>query len=351
MNGFTRIRKHVDITMATIVVPILASFIILLWSTGVVIAQEMVALQPHARELLFTGFTRPVVKMTLAAEVSGKCRKMHVDKGDIVPEDGVVTEIDDTFVSLELAKNRIERQKTQRQLELEEKNLKRLTNLIQNNSTAQAIYDEALQNSQVLNLTLQGLQTERKRLEELLARHTLRAPEGWRVIERFIEPGEYVRQGEPILELGDFTTLVIPFMLTYAELELLRDMDKIVLFIPDLDMTRETEIFRVSPFFDEQKKKIEVELRTLKPSLGNSNDDRGGLRAQLKIFGKVENSTYQIPFSALINRYEARWVVGEDGTRHQVILLGKNPRGDRAIITGTTLVPGERIQASPTKFD
>ena len=314
-------------------------------------AQETVTLQPHARELLFTGFTRPVVKMTLAAEVSGKCREMHVDVGDIVPEDGVVTEIDDIFVRLDLTKNRIERQKTVRQLELEEKNLSRYTSLIQENSTAQAIYDEALQNTQVLKLTLQGLQAENNRLEELLTRHTLRAPKGWRVIERHIEPEEYIRQGDPILELGNFNSLIVPFMLTYEELELLRGMENITLFLPDLGRSIAAEIFRVSPFFDEQKKKIRVELRTMVQSAENGHDMRGGLRAQLKIRGKVEDSAFQVPISALLTRYDARWVIAEDGTHHLVMLLGKSPGGDRAIITGATLSKGERILVSPTDSD
>ncbi|MDJ0623384.1 MAG: efflux RND transporter periplasmic adaptor subunit [Desulfocapsaceae bacterium] len=312
-----------------------------------VIAQELIELQPHARELLLTGFTRPVVKMTLTAEVNGKCREMRVDVGDVVPGDEVVSTIDDTFVRLDLEKNSIERRKTMRQLELEEKNLSRYTSLIQENSTAQAIYDEALQNTQILELTLQGLRAEKDRLEELLTRHTLTAPEGWRVIERFIEPGEYIRQGDPILELGNFNTLIVPFMLTYEELELLRNMENITLFFPDVQRSLNAEIFRVSPYFDSQKKKIRVELKTLETLIDQNSLNRAGLRAQLRIRGKIENTAFQIPFSALINRYEARWVVTEDGTRHKVILLGKSESGDQAIISGSTLRPGKRVLILP----
>lgn len=322
--------------------------IILVCSARVVTAQELIELQPYARELLFTGFTRPVVKMTLTAEVSGKCSEMRVDVGDGVPDNGVVSKIDDTFVRLDLKKNNIERRKTLRQLELEEKNLSRYTNLIQENSTAQAIYDEALQNTQLLQLTLQGLKAEKNRLEELLTRHTIKAPSGWRVIERFIEPGEYIRQGEPILELGNFDILIVPYMLTFEELGLLRSMENIVLFFPDLTRALAAEIYRVSPSFNEQKKKIRVELRTLETSTEVSFLNRGGLRAQLRIRGKVEDTAFQIPFSAVINRYESHWVVSEDGTRHKVTLLGKSENGDRAIVTGTTLTPDDRLLASPS---
>ena len=311
-------------------------------------AQELTKLQPYSRQLLFTGFTRPVKEMTLTGEVSGKCMEIRLDVGDTVTTPDVV-EIDATFILLDLKKNAIAQQMTLHNLELEEKNLARYTKLMQNNSTAQATFDEAVHNTHVLRLNLQSLKAEEKRLNELLQRHTLYAPVGWQVLQRYVEPGEYIRQGEPILKLGNFTRLVVRFLLTYDELNLLQSMEDITLGLVDINSTVSAAIYRVAPDFNEEKKKISVELITRETPAETKIRWRGGLRAQLRIDGKQESTTFLVPFSALISRYEANWVVTEDGTRKKVILLGRSEMGNDAIISGNNLSAGERIVAFPNK--
>lgn len=309
-------------------------------------AQDLVELRPYSRQLYFTGFTRPVNEMILSSEVSGKCREILLDVGDTVRSPDVV-KIDDTFIRLDLQQNGIEQKKTLRQLKLEEKTLARFTNLMQNNSTAQANFDEAAFNADNLRLNLQSLKAGEIRLKEKLARHTLQAPVGWQVIERYIEPGEYIRQGEPLLKLGDFNQLVVPFLLTYEELDLLKDIDKIHLNLPDLNTSVLSKIYRIAPDYNEQQKKIRVELITLEPTKSTKAQWRGGLRAKLKIRGKTEPDTYIVPFTSLISRYDANWVIHENGTQVKVILLGKSATGNEAIITGENLSPGDRILSSP----
>lgn len=309
-------------------------------------AQEFIELQPYSRERVFTGFTRPLQEMVLTGEVSGKCVDIFVDVGDKV-ESADVVEIDSTFIRLDLEQNVISQKKTQEQLDLEEKTLKRFTSLIQKNSTAQANYDEALFSANNLKLTLEGLKAEETRLKELLERHILKAPLGWMVLERFIEPGEYIRLGEPVLKLGDFNQLTVPFLLSFEELELLEKMEKIKLHFPELNRAVVAEIYRISPGFNEEKKKISVELITSGESQAGPIEWRGGLRTQLKIDGKKEQHTYLVPFTALISRYDANWLVSAEGTRKKVVLLGRSETGDKAIVAGDELYAGEKVYASP----
>lgn len=310
-------------------------------------AQELIELRPYSRQLVYTGFTRPAKEMILSSEVSGKCKELLLDVGDTVNSPDVA-KIDDTFIRLDLQQNDIAQKKTLRQLELEEKTLARFTNLMQNNSTAQANFDEAAFNADNLRLNLQNLKAEETRLKELLARHTLQAPIGWQVMERYIEPGEYIRQGEPVLKLGNFDRLIIPFLLTYEEIDFLQNMKKILLNLPDINTSVPAEIYQISPDFNEQKKKTRIELITIMTNEAKMTQWRGGLRAKLKITGKTESDTFLIPFTALISRYEANWLVSEDGTQKRVILLGKSSIEDDAIITGQNLSAGEKVLASPT---
>jgi RND family efflux transporter MFP subunit len=310
-------------------------------------AEELVKLRPYARQISFTGFTRPVKELSIAAEISGKYTAVLVDVGDSVGDGGVVAEIDATFVRLDLEKNKIAQKQTELQLALANKTLARFKNLINKNSTAQATYDETVLNAEVLELTLKILKNEQERLTEQLERHTLRAPVGWRVTQRLVEPGEYVRQGEPILRLGNFQTLIIPFLFTYEELSLLQRMERLTLYLPDIDGEIEAEIYRVAPDFDENRRKISVDLMVTKEAMDSNAVLRGGLRTQLRIKGKTEQNSFTIPSTALISRYDAHWLLSPEGKQQKVILLGTIEDGRDAIVNGGDLTAEDLFVANP----
>lgn len=320
---------------------------LILDQTSQAYAQDLFELRPYSRQLIFTGFTRPEKEMVLSSEISGKCIEILFDVGDTVNSPNVA-KIDDTFTRLDIQQNGIAQKKILRQLELEEKTLARFTNLMKNNSTAQADFDEAAFNADNLRLNLQNLKAEEKRLKEILDRHTLHAPLGWQVMHRYVEPGEYIPLGEPVLKLGNFDRLIIPFLLTYEEIDLLQNMEQILLSLPDIDTTVVAEIYQIAPDFNEQKKKISIELITSLPQSPTTTQWRGGLRAKLKIAGKTESDTFLVPITAIIRRYEANWLMSEDGTQKKVILLGTTTTGNDAIVTGNNLSAGERVHVSPT---
>ncbi len=311
------------------------------WST------ELATLRPYARQISFTGFTRPIQELTVAAEISGTYTAVSVDVGDVVGTGGVVAEIDVTFVRLALQKNKIARQQAELQLVLAKKNLARFQNLINKKSTAQATYDETVLQAELLELTLENLKNEQENLTEQLQRHTLRAPVGWSVIKRHVEPGEYVRQGEPILKLGNFQSLAIPFLFTYEELTLVRGMARLHVFLPDLGRKVEAEIYRVAPDFDEKSRKIGVDLRIRPKEMAANPSLRGGVRAQLTIQGNKEKNSFLIPATALVSRYDAHWLVAPDGTQQKVLLLGITEGGKDAIVNSSACMPGDQFMVHP----
>ena len=179
-------------------------FLSFLMLPAVSFAAETFVLQPFQRQLSFAGFTRPKSELLISSEVSGRCENVLVDIGESVAAGGVVVTLDKTFVLLDLQKNRIAQEQVERQLELDKKTVARYSSLIKNKSTAQATYDEAMFQADSHAIKLKSLQNEEVRFRELLKRHTLAAPSGWKVIERFVEPGEFVRPGNPCCDWGIF---------------------------------------------------------------------------------------------------------------------------------------------------
>ncbi len=301
---------------------------------------ELASLRPYARQISFTGFTRPIQELTIAAEISGTYTAVSVEVGNVVGGSGVVAEIDATFVRLALQKNKIAQRQTELQLVLARKNLARFQNLIDKKSTAQATYDETVLSTRILELTQENLKNEQENLIQQLRRHTLRAPVGWSVIERYVEPGEYVRQGEPVLKLGDFTSLYIPFLFTYEELRLLQEMAGPIITLPALGNAVAAKIYRVAPDFDEKTRKIAVDLRITAEEVAANPALRGGVRGELTLSEKTEPHTFLITSNALVSRYDAHWLTAPDGQQRKVLLLGMTADGKDAIVSGIGLTKG-----------
>lgn len=297
------------------------------------------ALLPNVRDFSLIGFTRPVQKMAVAGEVSGKVETVTVDVGDIVPSTGLVAQLDSTFVDFDLAKNRIAQLQAQRELAQEDKNLSRYTSLIDKKSAAQATYDEVLLKADLLRLKLQGLKVEEKRLTSLAQRHKLNAPGGWTVIERSVEPGEYVHSGVQVMKVGDFRQLLVTYHLSYTQLEALNGLERLELELADSGRTIDGVVYRIAPDFDEITRKIPVDL-VLKPHTiveGSETILRGGLKVRMRMRMPGASETYLVPTTALLHRYGASWLITEDGERVRVILLDKLADGKTAMITGENL--------------
>jgi membrane fusion protein (multidrug efflux system) len=275
--------------------------------------------------------------MTSTSEVNGKCKTIFADKGDIIPTSGALAELDTTFIRLEIEANKIARLQAQRKLDQEKKTLARYTVLKDKNSTSEATFDEVALNVDLYTYNLQKLKIEETHLLEQLARHVIMAPPGWRVIERFAEPGEYIQAGTAIARLGDFRSLLIRLAVTYDELQSLKELKTIPLILPEIAQTVDAALHQTSPVFDAKTRKIPIELIITAPRIDQTVFLRGGMRAELVFKTTFETDTYLVPLSALISRYEAHWLVQPDGTK---LLLATNIRLRPILLTTLTTTLG-----------
>ena len=215
---------------------------------------------PHSRLKKLTGFTYPQEEMTITSEVNGRCLSIAADIGTVITEEGVVAEIDRTFITLELEANRIAREQVQRQLAEEEKSLRRYAKLLSEKSTPQARLDEVALAADLHRIELKRLVNAGRQLNEQLNRHTITAPPGWKVIERYAAPGEYLQIGSPVARLGDFRNLLISFGFSSEELRLIQNLPELSIELPEANTTLPVSIYRISPVLDPDTRKIKVDL-------------------------------------------------------------------------------------------
>lgn len=324
-------------------------FFVVLYSGALATDNSQISLRPYSKVVNLTGYTQPFKEITVSSEITGRCLSVLADTGDVIEENRLVARIDSTFTKLDLAANSLAREEAERQLIEEERTLARYVTLIEQKSTPQARLDEVRLAADLHRIAQKKLNNEMKRLEEKLSRHTITAPPGWIVIEKFIEAGELVQSGQAIARLGDFNRLLIPLSVTFQELQALSRTTQLKIFLPDIKKYVPGKIYSSSPVFDPKTRKIEVkiEVSSSHPDLAG-HQLRGGMRAELSIESQTVTQSFLVPTSALIRRYDTHWLKKTDGDLIPVIVLGITEDGNSTIISGKQLDVGQHYRNSPT---
>lgn len=266
-----------------------------------------------------TAFTRPRARLPLVAEIGGRVVEVVLDIGEPIGEDGLFARIDDTFLRLELNDNLIEQNRLRDQIEFDQREVSRNQELSRKDNVAAAQLDRVRQTLRNTTQTLHQADLKAQVLKEKIARTSVKAPAAWSLIDRRIEPGQWVAAGERIGEVADFSTLILPFALTPQQLSALRETPApLTVRLPELDRIVPVTIYRVNPALDEQTRKIRVDLRldtTIEPQ-------RGGLRALLRL-RLPDPGHLLIPAAAVQRSFEEHRVQPLQGEPVPIAILGR----------------------------
>ena len=303
----------------------------------------LVAAEPAVRAIALTGFTRARAELPLVAQVPGRVEQVDHDIGEAIDEDGVFSQLDDTFIALELEEVAVQQERLHAQIDYDAREVKRYTKLARQNNASASQLDTLEQTLRDNRHELRALEVKQKILEERLLRTRIRAPAGWRITGRSIEPGQWVQEGENVGAAADFSALVVPFALTPEQHAALTTASgDIRLRLPDLKREVTATIYRTNPGFDPVTRKIAVDLE-IKDEV---EPRRGGLRAQLSLMLPERTGAVMLPPQAVEHSYEELWVTREDGERLRVMLLGDGagPDGDRLRVSSPGIEPGQRFR-------
>ena len=293
---------------------------------------------PAFENISLTAWTRARAFVDITAEVSGRCIVATSDIGAVIPKNGMFAQLDDTFAKLDLERNEAEQKRLKNQTDFLKREADRFKRLYEEKTISESNYETALNRYEQTALQLEALLIESKTLKERLDRHRLEAPSGWRVVDRRIEPGQWVAAGTMVGRAGDYRTLAAPFSVDAETLAWLESQKEIPLTLPD-GATVSARLGRISPAFDPQTRKIAVELE-IKEGIAQ----RGGLRVSLNI--KIPHSGMVfVPRSALSKRYDAWWVTRQDGSELRVRVIGEGEDGAMRVQSGD-LKPGDLLRGA-----
>jgi RND family efflux transporter MFP subunit len=304
---------------------------------------RLVTAEPAVRGVTLSGFTRARARLRLVAEIPGRVEEVYADIGDTVGAEGVFARIDDTFIRLELEQVRVEQARLRSQIDYDRREVARYEELARERNASASQLDTLEQALRDNRHALEVLEVKQRVLEERLTRTRIRAPAGWQVVARSVEPGQWVAAGGLVGEAADYSRLLVPFALTPQQHAALGARPGgLRLALPDLGTEVGADVYRTNPGFDPETRKIAVELAItdeLEPR-------RGGLRALLTLALPERTGAVMLPPEAVESSYEEHWVTREDGERLQVTVLGRAVGGgaDLLRVVSPRVAPGDRFR-------
>ena len=291
-----------------------------------------------------SGFTRAHTRLILSAEESGRIETVNGDVGDRVSAEKPIVCLDNTYLALELRTNQAEQQALEVDMAYYRKEVVRYSKLVKKNSSSESQLDSAQRNLDKTRNQFKTLSIAAKILQERENRLCVSAPQGWQIIKRYVEPGQWVNAGEPVVEVGDYSRLVVPFALSSREFQaLLTEQESgLSVTLPDHQLAIPAQLIRLSPAFDEMSRKIHFELQ-LEQGLPVK---RGGLRVELSLEIPTRSGAVLVPQQVLQQRYEQYWMRRPDGSEIPVVYLGRanGSDGDWVRVTSPQVKPGDQFQ-------
>ncbi|MEA2114634.1 MAG: HlyD family efflux transporter periplasmic adaptor subunit [Thermodesulfobacteriota bacterium] len=271
---------------------------------------------------MLTGFTRARATLDIIPETAGRCLEITANIGETIGNNGVFAVVDSTLVRLDLKANSVSRKQIQRNLRFETQQVKRYQQLHTSKSSSRARLDEQELLLDQSRLKLDQLQVEAERLQELLSRHTIKAPPGWLIMERHVEPGQWVAGGRILAKAGDYRTLIVPLAVTPSQLRSLQREKSIPLHLPGEKIDGRASLYRISPGFDPVTRKIKIEILLDPQTYDTLSLKRGGVRVEVPVRIPDPMHGLLVPERAVVERYEESWLTRENGEQVQIIVLG-----------------------------
>ena len=302
-----------------------------------------------------TGQLLAKAEARVSAQVKGQIAHVAVEESGAVVADQVVLQIDPERRRLELASQRTRVVESKAQLELAQREHRRIAKLHAQSAASQSQLEESRTKLDLATSRLAGAEAELHLAERALRDATVTAPFAGLIARRYVNVGEFVSPGQELFDLVALDPIEVEFHL--AE----RDSSRV-------DLAAVVEV-RVAPFPNEIfyarvtviSPTIDPVTRTLRVKAELPNPDgrlRPGLFARADLGVAERANIPMIPEDAVLQRSDGAVVfrmVGDDrvervrirtGVYHDGLVEvadGLSP-GDRVVVRGqTALIDGSAV--------
>ena len=308
-----------------------------------------------SEEITLAGTTRPIRDSLIASEVDGRVLERSIENGDFVKKGEPLFILDQV---------RLKRALTGAQAQLKEVEVRlaralraegRATELHSSKVLSSSLYDDAISERRAQEGRKEQVEAQIQSIQDDLQRSVIRAPFAGVVTELHTEVGQWLRQGEPIARLADFSTIEIVVDLPeryYAQVVKGADAPATLASLPDL--TLQGKVFAVVPQVESAARTFPVLVRAINPDRSVA----AGMLAQVRLTLGRSEQVLQVPRDALVVSQTGEMVYKVEGDAATPVPVQSGrasgtlvevrgeglQEGDRVVVRGNErLMPGQKI--------
>jgi RND family efflux transporter MFP subunit len=299
-----------------------------------------VAYEAAPRERVWDGRIEAVNQATVSAQTSGRIAELPFDVNDFVDAGAVVMRFTDTEQRAALERANAALAEGQARLEQAQQEFGRVSNMFENATVSQARFDQAKANRDAAQARLDAARSGVKTAQEQLEYTVVRAPYAGIVSERYVELGEVVNPGQPLISGLSLQSLRVNVDVPQSMFHAVRTIGKAFVYVDDERIAADSLTF--FPVADAAANTFQVRV----------NLPDGAATLYPGMFVKVgfvvgETKRLLVPAQAVVRRSELSgvYVADDDDVALRQVQLGRKYGDSVEVLAG--LSAGERVATDP----
>ncbi|MBN1879462.1 efflux RND transporter periplasmic adaptor subunit [bacterium] len=282
--------------------------------------------------LRLLGETQANIDLTYSSEVAGRLEFLSVDYGDTVKKGRLLARVDYEMLSAQA-------EQAQAAYDLTVKTHERIATLLKDELVTQQSMDEAKTN-------LVQAEAQLRQAETALRRSEIKSTIDGVVAQRYVEEGEYVMPGSPLVRVLDYSEIIVTAQVPENRVPEIRAGLEVSVWIDALKETYTGSVDVILPNADPESRTFSVRIRT--PNA--SGKILVGMAATINIHVRNHDNVIVVPQDVVVEQSGTRFVfvVDSDNTARKIpVSLGPSEKQSVVITSGLTagnrlIVDGQR---------
>ncbi|GAB3722197.1 efflux RND transporter periplasmic adaptor subunit [Spirosoma lituiforme] len=277
-----------------------------------------------SQQLVKTGNLIPYKEADIIATTAGKVTKVNFDLGSSIRQGSTLVELDNRLKELSL-------QATQLSIDRLKKDVTRYNTLLAGNATTEIQVNETKYN-------YENAVNQAEQIKKQIADANVKAPIGGRIVQKAIEPGEYITVGKVLGRVLDVNRLKVQVPVNESDVYQLRE-GQTVKVLADVfpGRTFNGRVTYIAPQgSDEHNYPVEI-------TIDNANGLKAGTFVNVDFSQKSSQRALQIPRSALVESIKNPYVfvVNNNVATRRTIAIGRDFGDSIEVLSG--LKTGDQV--------
>ena len=288
---------------------------------GIVVEAARVQVVNLPQAITAVGSLRSDETIVVRPEIAGRVSRIEFREGERVAKDAVLVKLDDSVQHADLERARanlkLSKTKHERAIDLRDKGF----------LSSQAL-DESENNLRVA-------QADAELMEARSSKTTIRAPFAGTIGLRQVSIGDYVKEGQDIVNLESLDSLKVDFRVPELALSQVRDGQTLQITLDAMpDRAYDGRVFAINPLIDANGRAIVIRARV--PNVDGKL--RPGMFARVRLFTSGTKDTLVVPEESLFPVGDDKYVykVVDNKAMRQKIEIGARRDGKVEVLNGLT---------------